>query len=368
MSPASSRIPVLALLLAVAFVLPSQARADLDCAACGKSITGRYIEEKGKAYHPDCYEQYRAPHCDVCGKPILGPRIEMDGENYHEDCYREAKQPRCTVCGRPIEGRYLVEGGRSYHPRCHRTRSPRCAICGEALEGSYLADGWGNPFHARHGEDLICPFCNRVMAVSTTHGSFISSANGIRICSLCARRAVSREGQAGEALERVRRQLEGFFPVPEGSFTWRLVDRPHLISLLPSGQIVGNELGITLGERTRMGGEVQRRIQIVLLSGIPDWLFEAVAAHELVHVWQQLNDLDSLPAEQAEGSAEYASYLLLTDGGTEEGRVKIQAMKESTDAAYGVGFRKALRVASEGLSSARLREVLKRGRGWPGAP
>src|SRR6266571_2959698 len=102
-----------ALLAAAAAIIPALA-SDLSCGVCGKAITGRYVEVDGKTYHPQCYEQYRVP---------------------------------------------------------------RCAVCGEPLEGSYLTDGWGNPFHARHGEDLLCPFCNRVMTVSTTHGSFISTAN-----------------------------------------------------------------------------------------------------------------------------------------------------------------------------------------------
>jgi len=261
-----------------------------------------------------------------------------------------------------------VEDGKNYHPKCHRSRSPRCAVCGEALEGSYLEDGWGNPFHARHGKDLLCPFCNRVMAISTTRGSFISSANGMRICALCAGRAVSRREQAAEILERVRQRLSLLFPVPKESFTWDLVDKARLGRLLPAGQTVSDELGITRGERIREGAEVVKRVRVSFLSGIPDWLLEGVAAHELVHVWQQLHGLEDLPLDQAEGSAEYACYLILKETGTEEGRVKIEAMEESLDPVYGIGFRKALRLAEGGEAAARLPRVLKERRGWPKTP
>jgi len=356
-----------ALLVAAAAIIPALA-SDLSCGVCGRPITGRYVEVDGKAYHAQCYEQYRAPRCAVCGRPILESRIVWEGKDYHAECYREAIQLHCAACGKPIEGQYLVEGGKNYHPACHRSRSLKCVVCGEPLEGSYLADGWGNPFHARHGEDLLCPFCNRVMTISTTHGSFISTANGMRICALCARRAVSRRGEAAAIIGKARRRIRDLFPVQEDSFTWELVDKLHLEALEPPGQTPGEELGITLGERMRQGGKTLHKIHVSILSGLPDWLLEAVAAHELAHVWQQLKDLNSLTPDESEGSAEYAAYLLLKAGGTEEGKIKIVAMKESKNPAYGIGFRKALRLAGGEAHAVRVRLVLETGRGWPASP
>jgi hypothetical protein len=236
------------------------------------------------------------------------------------------------------------------------------------VEGSYLTDGWGNPFHARHGENLLCPFCNRVMTPSTTHGSFISTANGMRICALCARRAVSRRGEAAAILARARRRIADLYPVPEDSFTWELVDKLQLESLAPPGRAPGDELGITLGERARQRGSILRKIHVSILSGMPDWLLEAVAAHELAHVWQELQDLNHLAPEESEGSAEYASYLLLKAGGTEEGKIKIAAMMDSKDPVYGIGFRKALRLAGGEAHAERVRLALETGRGWPARP
>jgi hypothetical protein len=326
------------------------------------------VEEAGQAYHESCYAEHRAPRCAACGKPILGSRIEFEGSSYHEECYREAKQPRCAACGKPIEGTYLVVDGKNYHPACHRARALRCAVCGDPLEASYLEDGWGNAFHARHGRELLCPFCGRVMAPSTTGGGFVSTANGLRICALCAARAVSRHEEVEAILERSRRRLVGFFPVPTGSFDWELVDRTGLMQRLPPGSAFGNELGMTRGDLRRSGNRVSRRIRVFLLSGIPDWLLEGVAAHELAHVWQQIEGLDNLPPDQAEGSAEFAAYLLLKEGGTREGRVKIEAMERSRDAVYGTGFRRALQAAGADASPARLRKVVEKGSGWPTIP
>jgi LIM domain-containing protein len=338
------------------------------CTVCGKPIIGRYVEEAGKAYHESCYAEHVAPRCGVCGKPILGERIQVEGTSYHESCYREFRLPRCAVCGKPIEGTYLVADGKNYHPACRRSRALRCVVCGAPLEDSYLEDGWGNAFHARHGREILCPFCGRVMAPATTGGGFISTANGIRICALCAGRAVSSREQIEAVLERVRLRLMDLFPVPPGSFSWELVDRTHLLERLPPGQALGTELGVTREALQRSGKEVRRRIQVFLLSGIPDWLLDGVAAHELVHVWQQQRGLDSLPPEQAEGTAEYASYLLLREGGTQEGKVKIEAMEKSADKVYGRGFRRAVRAAQMDLSPGRLREILEKGEGWPSEP
>ncbi|HMC83667.1 MAG TPA: hypothetical protein VKL61_10600, partial [Candidatus Polarisedimenticolia bacterium] len=117
-----------ALLTEAAAIIPALA-SDLSCGVCGKAITGRYVEVDGKAYHPQCYEQYRAPRCAVCGKPILESRIVWEGKDYHPDCYRETIRPRCAVCGKPIVGQYVVEGGKNYHPACHRSRSLKCVVC-----------------------------------------------------------------------------------------------------------------------------------------------------------------------------------------------------------------------------------------------
>ncbi|HEU5180140.1 MAG TPA: hypothetical protein VFW45_05075 [Candidatus Polarisedimenticolia bacterium] len=364
------RLAVLAaLLLLIGFSSPSPGKAaELQCAVCGQAITGRYLEEDGRAYHEACYARTRAARCAVCGEAIMGPRIESEGKSYHEKCYREAVLPRCAVCGQLIEGTYLKEGGKSYHPQCHRTKSAKCAVCGEPLEGSFLADPWGNPFHARHGEKILCPFCSRVMAVSTTGGSVISSASGMRICRLCDRRGVSGRGKAETSLERVRQRMADLFPVPEGSFAWELVDRERLDSLLTRGPHARNELGLTVGISQRRGREESKRIRVYLLSGLPDWLFDGVAAHEMAHVWQNLRRLEDLPLDKAEGSAELASYLVLDRGGTPEGRIKIQEMESSDDPAYGIGFRKAMKVSMRGQSMTRLHRVLEGEKGWPDRP
>ncbi len=360
-------LAALLLLFGLSSSSPGKA-SELRCAVCGQAITGRYLEEEGRAYHEPCYARSVAARCAVCGDPIVGPRIESDGKSYHEKCYREAVLPRCAVCGQLIEGTYLKEGGKSYHPQCHRTKSAKCAVCGGPLEGSFLADPWGNPFHARHGEKSLCPFCSRVMAESTTGGSVVSAASGMRICRLCDRRGVSGRGKAETSLERVRRRMADLFPVPEGSFAWELVDRERLDSLLTHGQPARNELGLTMRISQRRGREESMRIRVYLLSGLPDWLFDGVAAHEMAHVWQNLRRLENLPLDQAEGSAELASYLVLDRGSTPEGRIKIQEMELSDDPAYGIGFRKAMKVSMRGQSMARLHRILEGEKGWPERP
>jgi len=357
-----------ALLVAWSILASPLVSSELRCAVCGEIITGRYLEESGRAYHESCYARVKAPRCAVCGQPIVDSRIDWEGKSYHETCYREAKQPHCAACGKPIEGTYLVQGGKSYHPACLRTQATRCVICGEPLGGSFLVDPWGNPFHERHGRKVLCPFCSRAMAPSTTGGSVVSSANGMRVCAICDRSGVDRPGRAATLVERIRLQIFDSFPVREGSFTWELVDKARLNALLPPGQRAGGELGLTLETKTRSGRRVSVGNRVYLLSGLPSWLLEAVIAHELIHVWQHLEGLDSLPLDQAEGSAELASYLVLKHGGSDEAKVKMLEMEKSPDPDYGVGFRKALEVSMKGQAIPRLQRVLRGARGWPGRP
>jgi hypothetical protein len=361
-----SLVPIVLLILAGAG--PVLADSQLRCEVCGQPITGRYVEEGGHAYHEECYAKARAPRCAVCGEPILGPRIEWEGKSYHEKCYKDAIQPHCAVCGQPIEGTYLVQGGKNYHPACLRGQSVRCVICSKPLDGTFLSDSWGNPFHASHGQKVLCPFCGRAMSPSTTGGSVINATNGLRICALCNRRAVESRGQSDALLERVRLQLLDVFPVPREAFTWDLVSQAELSALLPPGRRAGDELGLTRESRSRRGNSEMLKIQVDLLSGLPDWLYAAVAAHELAHVWQHLQNLEDLPLDQAEGSAELAAYLVLRRGGTEEGRIKIADMQRSQDPAYGAGFRRAMDVSMKGEEVAALKRALQNGSGWPKDP
>jgi hypothetical protein len=206
------------------------------------------------------------------------------------------------------------------------------------------------------------------MSPSTTGGSVVSAANGMRICALCNRRGIDSRGRAENLLERTRLQLLDTFPVPSGSFTWELVNQAELTRMSPPSRQVGDELGLTREERSRHGRNEALKIQVSLLSGVPDWLFTAVCAHELAHVWQYLQGLDNLPLDKAEGSAELAAFLVLRQGGTDEGRIKIRGMEESQDPAYGVGFRKALEVSMKGDALAALRRALTEGSGWPRTP
>ena len=203
------------------------------------------------------------------------------------------------------------------------------------------------------------------MAESTTGGSVINAASGLRVCRLCDRRGIDRTGPAQTSLERTRLRLLDSFPVSRESFTWELVSKAQLDAMLPPAQRAGNELGLTLETRSRRGKSEVLKIRVSLLSGLPDWLFEAVAAHELVHVWQHLQGLEDLPLDQAEGSAELAAFLILKQGGSEEGRIKIQGMEHSDDPVYGAGFRKAMEVSMKGSAVTHLRLVLQKGKGWP---
>ena len=338
------------------------------CKVCGDAITGRYLEQDGHDYHESCYARAVAPHCPICGEPVLQPRIDWEGKSYHEKCYQDKIQPHCAVCGKVIVGTYLVEGGKSFHPACHRTRVARCVICSKPLGGTYLADAWGNPFHSRHGMKVLCPYCGRAMAESTTGGSVVSAANGMHICELCDRRGIAGKGSAQNLLERTRLRLLDSFPVSRDSFTWELVSKAQLDKMLPPAQRGGNELGLTLETRSRRGKHESLKIRVYLLSGMPEWLFEAVSAHELAHVWQHLQGLDDLPLDQAEGSAELAAFLILRRGGSEEARIKIKTMESSDDPVYGGGFRKALAVSMKGNSVTQLRSVLEKGKGWPKSP
>jgi hypothetical protein len=95
------------------------------------------------------------------------------------------------------------------------------------------------------------------------------------------------------------------------------------------------------------GKEIRREVEeIAILHGLPQWHFEAVAAHELGHAWLFLNRFPPLPPTIEEGICELCEYLWLREQDRPEARWLLRAMDDNPDPVYGEGYR-AVRRALE---------------------
>ena len=77
---------------------------------------------------------------------------------------------------------------------------------------------------------------------------------------------------------------------------------------------------------------------IFILSGLPRIEFEAVLAHEFLHIWLEINSIQ-LDEKTAEGFCNLGSYLIYKNDDTHFSQIHLQAMENDPDEIYGSGFR-----------------------------
>ena len=78
--------------------------------------------------------------------------------------------------------------------------------------------------------------------------------------------------------------------------------------------------------------------QIFILFGLPRIEFEAVLAHELLHVWLHQNEVALSPAS-TEGFCNLGRSLIYQNDNTYFSTIHLQAMENSEDLAYGIEYR-----------------------------
>ena len=211
----------------------------------------------------------------------------------------------------------------------------KCTICLRTLTGEYSIDAWKNPFHTHHvKEGIFCHSCSRIISQGITHGGFRYS-DGRHLCSLCQISVVEEDSIIHTAYTSVLSQFNvvGIQHIPS--------DIPiELINLIELNekcdQAHGNLKGFT---HTNPSDETQSSHTIFILSGLPRIEFEAVLAHELLHVWLQEKQIKLSPAS-TEGFCNLGRYLIYQNDNTHFSSIHLKAMDNSKDSIYGIEYRK----------------------------
>ena len=217
--------------------------------------------------------------------------------------------------------------------------TPNCTICLQPLQGEFSVDAWGNTFHSRHeNEGVFCFSCSRIISEGVTHGGYIYS-DGRHLCSLCHTSVVNEDSVIQNAYRSVLNQLEsvGIQNIPR-DLSIELVSLDQLNK--NSGNLAHSNLkGFTKTELlTNSKNNQTRTYQVFLLNGLPKIEFEAVLAHELLHVWlYEQNAVLSL--EKTEGFCNLGGSLIYENDSTQFSRIHLQAMESEPDPIYGGGFR-----------------------------
>ena len=321
------------------FLLPLVANGS-TCDYCGKSISGRFTIIKNKHYHNSCFENHLQLSCDYCDENISGTFAETEGKNYHPACYRDHIQERCAQCGRLISGLYNVKDDKQYHEACFiNFILPKCDICRLPIQGQYIEDFWGNMYHEKHANSLPdCDNCSRLICETLTGGGY--SINGKRyVCSVCEPAVVSDQSQIARSLQDVKALLKkvGIQDLPRRIPITMVADKDELIRL--SGNRLGKIRGYTQYEAETLGRKtISETYHIFILSDLREIVFDAVLAHELLHVYQIQNGY-KLKSDVREGFCNLGSQLVYDHDGSDLARLQLRTMYESDDPDYGKGFR-----------------------------
>ncbi len=337
------------------------------CAGCNQPITGKYTNALGKTWHPEHFV------CVTCHKPIAGKKFfERDNEPYCEECFHQQFSPHCAGCNQPITGKYTNALGKTWHPehfvcaQCHKPfagekfferdaepycencfherYSPRCQICGEPMRAEHLENYWGEKYCKRHERELErCESCSRLISTNLTDGG-ITYADGRAMCNRCRKTAIEQVWQGQPILARVLQTLEMQGLVfPRQDFSLRLTDRVEL-KRLASKSHAKQPTGMARTQLTTQNGRVVKREvqEILILHGLPQEHWAAVAAHELGHVWLFLNECPELAPQEEEGFSELCAYLWLKTLNGSDAAYRLNLMENNDDPIYGHGFQRAL--------------------------
>lgn len=219
--------------------------------------------------------------------------------------------------------------------------APTCPICNESIRGTVVQDFWGNIYCARHElERPHCEYCGRLVIRALTGGGLEFPDSRV-ICNLCLKTAIYLDETARPRIEGVGQWLldRG---MNFGSITLavRLMQVPELERI--SKHTGTSLLGVTFRQEipTYQGPPIRRVSGIGLLWGLPQVVFEGVAAHELGHAWLFVNHIESLEAWGEEGFCNLLMYQWFQQIGTREAEYQMWQLETRPDPLYGDGFRK----------------------------
>ncbi len=311
-----------------------------SCRKCGEAISGHYQEHKGYFYHSACYKAKMKLICSSCGKILDDSWVEHEGKKYHQQCLHI----QCDICGSPITGTYTYDEGGKYHRQCFLSRkAPRCCACDEPIVGKYLEDQWGNRSHLSHAmvKAQTCDYCSRIISFSTSNGGYHYS-DGRVVCGICKLTVVDDERRVKDSYHRVLNLLAtspaAIDDIPK-SLPLQLVDRKAL-KRKKAVRVSEHAEGITQTRETfRDRRRVHSDYQIFLLHGMPRLEFEAVLAHELLHVWLIENGIKMSPKD-TEGFCDLGAAMVYKAENSRMSKILLKRMEERTDRIYGKGYRK----------------------------
>ena len=208
-----------------------------------------------------------------------------------------------------------------------------CDICNEAIVTEYYMDAWGNKFHAEHKENgFFCNTCSRIISKNLTGGG-IEFNDGRHMCKLCSASMINSDYLKIESINNVMDILKEIdVSINDQFLSINLVDRESLQSATFS---ISSHSKKTIKGYTYYNNN---EYIINILWGLNRLEFEAILAHELLHVWIDYNNI-KLNKSKLEGFCNLGSVLVYDNYDLELARILKKSIEENPDPIYGKGYK-----------------------------
>ena len=204
-----------------------------------------------------------------------------------------------------------------------------CTVCLHKLNNNYLIDAWGNKYHKYHEDNgYYCSSCSRLISEGLTKGGYKTPDNRY-ICSLCYPNLIYDSNSIEESRFSVIKQLEkvGFLGLPQNV----QIILMNKSDLLKNSQ---NAYHKNLKGFTKISKD---SYTIYILNNLHQIEFEAVLAHEYLHIWQdQLNM--KLSNTKSEGICNLGNELIYDNYNNQFAKL-LKTTLENDTTIYGDGYR-----------------------------
>ena len=208
-----------------------------------------------------------------------------------------------------------------------------CDICNEKIISEYYIDAWGNKFHATHKENgVFCNTCSRIISKGLTSGGFQFN-DGRHMCKLCSISMINSDHLKIKSINNVLDMLKEInISIDDEFLSINLLDRTSLQNATFSLS--------SHSKKTIKGYTYYNNNQYVIniLWGLNQIEFEAVLAHELLHVWVDYNNI-KLNRSKLEGFCNLGSSLVYNSYDLELARILKKSIENNSDPIYGKGYK-----------------------------
>lgn len=343
-------IAVLVLVLVLIQIPLLQADEDLNCAKCGKTISGTYYRVGDMVYcGKECVRATR-PDCAVCGEKILKGGFKYKGKHICSEKCLNRLRPKCAICRKPVVGGKGVKSDGVFYcsETCFTQSLPECRMCSKRVKDYIRVKGRN--------------YCKKCYATAKCLQCSLPAGkerlpDRRPFCVDCKRKGIVLPGKAKELFTGIKDLLQEEFGITtDNAIEFRLVDWNELKKVHKESSMKENGLyrkikTVTQKKMTLFGVDVvdvgEEKVKVEKTIYILSWLdkrhMQIVMAHELMHDWTQRVFPDLEEEMVVEGISEYAAWRTAMYNGYDD---LARETAKNTDEIYGDGFR-LVRAAAE---------------------